>query len=289
MHGKHVSLGSPRELAYADFEIIVRRIANDVGFGSDASQFVGPGLEYSASRPYQPGDSLRSFNWRLTGRTGCPFVKQYEVMRRVPVYIVVDTSHSMVATSTPTAKLDLAIWSAAAIGLLCQRRMSPVALLSATTNQAPARPSLRQADLWMALDNLRAGQSSPNQGLGHVLTRIEATARSTSLVIVLSDWHDPSATPALLRAALGHDCIAIRLLDPAELGTLRAGFFAGHESETGRAFTGHNRTQWANNHASDDQLLAAGIDVLAVRTDENLSVRLRHFLESRGTFTRKSR
>ncbi len=282
----HTPLGSPRELADEDFELIVRRIAADVGFGSHVSLFVGQGLEYASSRPYQPGDPRRALDWRLTGRSGKPFVKQYEVLRRLPTYIVVDTSASMMVTSMPTRKFDLAVWIAAATGLICLRHMNPVSLLGHSDH--PPQPGLRRPDLWLALDALRR-RPSASSGLHVAVNRIEASAFSTSLVVVLSDFHDPDAARSLVRCALRHDCVAIRLFDPAEQGRLRAGFFRGRESESGAAFIGYGRTNWPAHTAAHDELLAAGIDVLTVRTDERPLAPIRRFLKSRGGFTRRCR
>ena len=64
------TLRPPDELARGDFEMVVRRLADDLAFGADASLFVGGGLEYATSRRYIPGDSIRMLNWRLTARTG---------------------------------------------------------------------------------------------------------------------------------------------------------------------------------------------------------------------------
>ena len=50
----HPELGPPDELSHGDFELVVRRLADDLAFGTDASRFVGSGLEYAQSRPYAP-------------------------------------------------------------------------------------------------------------------------------------------------------------------------------------------------------------------------------------------
>ena len=90
----HSALPSPHTLARGDFDIVIRRLADDLAFGSDNSRLLGSGLEYASSRPYQPGDSVRLLNWRLTARTGRAYVREYEALKRTSVYIVVDTSAS---------------------------------------------------------------------------------------------------------------------------------------------------------------------------------------------------
>ena len=93
------SLRPPNELVHADFEMVARRLADDLAFGSDTSLFVGSGLEYAQSRPYEPGDSVRQLDWRITAKTGKAFVKQYETLKRIAMFLVLDTSSSMSVSS----------------------------------------------------------------------------------------------------------------------------------------------------------------------------------------------
>ncbi len=106
---------------------------------------------------------------------------------------------------------------------------------------------------------------------------------------MLSDLHDPDAVAVLRRVGHLHDCAVIHLQDPSERGHLRAGFFLGRESETGASFIGRSRRVWAGAEEVRRDLLRAGIDYLAMRTDENIVPKLRYFLASRGGLARGTR
>lgn len=279
-------LGHPDDLARGDFEMVVRRLAEDLAFAADNSLFVGAGLEYAGSRPYQPGDSVRSLNWRLTARTGHAFVKEYEALKRTCAYVIVDTSASMAVASGMLSKHDLAVWVAAAVGLIAQRRLSPVAIVGGGSRETRIVPSLNRSDLWRALEPLRQGSVAEATMLGERLRGLVTRINRMSVIVVISDLHDPAAIPAIRHAAQRHDCMVLHTLDPSETGSLRAGFFRGQEAETGRAFLAHSRTQWADPAPVRSELIRAGADYLRLSTHEPFVPALRHFLTSRGGLIR---
>ena len=281
-----LELPAPESLARGDFDIVIRRLADDLAFGSDTSRLVGSGLEYASSRPYIPGDSVRLLNWRLTARTGRAFVREYEALKRTNAYIVVDTSASMSVASAARTKHDLAVWIASALGLIAQRRMSPVAVVGAGERRVPLAASLSRNDLWNALEPLRAHDFAERTELGARLRETAARAARASLFVVLSDLHDPDAVPAITQAAQKHDVCVLHLLDPAETAPLRAGFFRGREAETGRVFLGSGATRLADPDRVAAELLRSGADSLRLVTDRPFVPPLRQFLGSRGMFTR---
>ena len=80
--------------------------------------------------------------------------------------------------------------------------------------------------------------------LAEPLARLSSLLKTGSLVVVISDLHDPAAVPVIKRVAQRHEEIVLRLEDPAERGRLRAGLFRGAEAETGRSFVAHGRSRW---------------------------------------------
>lgn len=286
-------LPRPDILSRANFELVVRRIADDIAFGTDDSMFVGSGLEYAQSRPYEPGDSVRQIDWKLSARMPVAYVKQHETLKRIAMYLVVDTSASMSVSSQSISKQDLAIWAAAAIGLVGLRRLSPVSILSAGgrhANESSDRtPSLSPDDLWRDLEPLRTHDFDEQTHLGERLTAITTRLVRRSLLVVLSDLHDPDAMTVLKRLGHQHDVVVIHVQDPAEAGELRAGFFRGAEAESGRTFLGNGRQRWNEERTVQRDLASADVSYLKLLTDQSPLTSLRQFLLTRAMRMRGQR
>jgi hypothetical protein len=184
------------------------------------------------------------------------------------------------------SKHDLAIWIASALGLVAQRRMSPVALVGAGERTVALVASLSRNDLWQSLEPLRAHDFTEGTELAARIRQIAARATRASLFVVLSDLHDPDAVSAIRHAAQKHDVAVMHLLDPSETKPVRAGFFRGREAETGRSFLGTSRTQFGNPDETRAELLRSGADYLRLETDQAFLAPLRHYLGARGLLAR---
>ena len=202
-------LDRPEELSERQFELVVRRLADDLAYGADASRFVGSGIEYAQTRPYVPGDPVRQLDWRVSARTGKPHIKEYEAMKRIPTWMVVDTSESMWVSSTPLSKHGLAVWLAAALGLVALRRLSPVAVVSGGDRPGRAQPSLLRGRLWGGLDAMRTRQAPEPTRIAEVVQDLALRSARRGLFVVLSDLHAPDVLHALKLTAQRHDVVVL--------------------------------------------------------------------------------
>lgn len=271
------------------FLLAVKRLADSLGYGTDRSPFLGQGLEYVQSRRYEAGDPVKSIDWRVTARTGKPHVKQFETPKQMPVWLVVDTSASMALSSRAPGKYGLALQVAGGLALACLDRVSPVGVLGAGGKDFIVHPSLSRDVLLQWMHRLRSYRFDEPTTLGKRLVSLEPSLGQRSLVIVLSDFHDPDALPALKLISSRHDCICIAFRDPAEDQLSGAGFFRAREVETGREFLTHGRHLLTTRGQLLESFKKASIDHFLIETGVPFLGAFRHFLRSRGGLGRRNR
>ncbi|MGB1157847.1 MAG: DUF58 domain-containing protein [Porticoccaceae bacterium] len=63
--------------------------------GGHKSRFRGRGMDFDQVRIYQPGDDVRSIDWRVTARTQQPHTKLFTEERERPVLIICDLRNPM--------------------------------------------------------------------------------------------------------------------------------------------------------------------------------------------------
>jgi uncharacterized protein (DUF58 family) len=271
------------------FLLAVKRLADSLSYGTDRSPFLGSGIEFVQSRPYQWGDPIRAIDWRVTARTRRLYVKEYETPKRLPCYLLLDTSASMAVSSHGRSKYALALHVAGGLAFACLDRVSPVGVVGLGGRELRIEPSLSRDQVMQWLHRLRRFRYDDTTAVGRRIAELAPTLTSRALIIVLSDLYDPRALPALKQLAQRHDCVVLQFQDPAERGLRGGGFLRAQEAETGRAFVLRSRRRWLDPDEAARQLKRAGIDHLLIATDRPFVHTLRHFLKARNLLGRGTR
>jgi uncharacterized protein (DUF58 family) len=165
--------------------------------GGHVSPHKGRGIEFDESRPYQPGDDLRTMDWRVTARTGKPHTKVFREERNRPVFIWLDLRRPMLFATRGAFKAvraaevaALVAWSAVANG----DRLG--GLVFSETEHHELRPALGSRAA------LRLLQTVCTRSLWHppttaetleadaerALQRLARVARPGSLIFLVSDF-----------------------------------------------------------------------------------------------------
>lgn len=78
-----------------DLKFFPRLMAKNPLMGNHQSRFRGRGMDFEEVRQYQPGDDIRTIDWRVTARTTTTHTKLFSEERERPVLIVTDLRANM--------------------------------------------------------------------------------------------------------------------------------------------------------------------------------------------------
>ena len=164
--------------------------------GPHKTHFRGRGIDFDEVRAYQPGDDIRSIDWRVTARSGKPHTKLYKEERERPVMIALDQRQNMFFGSRCCFKSVLATELAAYIAwaALAQNDRVGGAVFGAQHHEVKAKRShhnvLRLLQLADAANRELNRNSSIGESLQTALQQLNRIIKPGSAVFVISDFHD---------------------------------------------------------------------------------------------------
>ena len=214
---------SPEVIAsLSSMELRAKFVVEGFLTGLHKSPYHGFSVEFSEHRQYMPGDDLKRLDWKVYGKTGKYFIKQYEEETNLKAYILLDASNSMGYKSTGTSitKLAYASYLGAALSYLLIQQRDAVGLAiydsDIRTFLRPRSTMLYARELMKELEHARPQGITNTAGSLHMLAeRIDRRG----LIILLSDCFDE---PEHIIGALkhfrhkGHEVLVLHILDPLE-------------------------------------------------------------------------
>jgi uncharacterized protein (DUF58 family) len=209
-----------------DFSFLPTQPVNSILSGRYASRLRGRGLNFEELRRYQPGDDIRSMDWKVTARTRSPHVRVFTEEKDRSVLLVVDQRINMffgtrqrMKSVTAAELAALGAWRALDVG---DRVGAVVFNDTEITDHRPRRSqesvmSILHSVIGMnhALSAAYDGEPDPAM-LNKALEKALRLAKHDVLVVVISDFFGVDSTTERLTARLaGHnDLIGIMVHDP---------------------------------------------------------------------------
>lgn len=189
--------------------------------GGYLSRFKGRGMEFDETRLYQPGDDIRSIDWRVTARSGKTYTKIFREERERPIFISVDYRPAMafatrgVFKSVQAAKLAaLLAWAAQQHGDRVGGQIFTDISCQEIKPQNGKHAVLRFFNALVSpTDTVTADMT-----FDRVLTRLVQHARPGSRVYVISDFRglNSKAEDHLSKLAKHCEVVLIQVFDPLE-------------------------------------------------------------------------
>ena len=295
-----IDVNTPARGAYADLnELIALRFpakqlqlgrrtrALSTLAGPNKSNFRGRGIDFEEVRSYQPGDDIRTIDWRVTARTGSAHTKLFREERERPVMVVVDQRSSMFFGSSHCFKSVLAAQLASLFAWSALNGGDRVGGLVFNDHEHQEIRPRRSRKTVLALlsqithynSSLPANTAGDQDSFANTLSNLRRIARPGSSLFLVSDFRGASqgrAREHLFELAKHTEMTAVSCADPMEFELPRAGTYAvtnGHERS--ELHTGdrnlrqryQQRLQQQHELLSND-LLRLGVPLLTASTDQ---------------------
>lgn len=211
-----------------DLTLQARQQSRALLSGSVRTRYRGRGMEFAEVRPYQPGDDIRTIDWRVTARMQAPYTKLYQEEHERPVFIMVDQRAPMFFGSQHQFKSTFAAELASVIAWIAHANNDRVgALVFGDQEQTDLRAKRGKHPLMALFNQLcdyNSALSSPVKAsnaiiLEAMLCEASRVAHPGSLVVLISDFHDytPPCAEPLAQLAKRSDLLVIHLYDPLEV------------------------------------------------------------------------
>ena len=189
--------------------------------GDYVSRFKGRGMEFDEARLYQPGDDIRTIDWRVTARTGKTHTKVFREERERPVFISVDNRLTMHFATRGVFKSVLAAKLAGLLAWAAEYQGDRIGGQLFSEHEChELKPQNGRHAVLRFLNALVKPHNPLNKAftLDQVLARLTQHARPGSLVYIISDFRGINDQAETHIAKLSQHCevVLIFIYDPLE-------------------------------------------------------------------------
>lgn len=115
-------------MAIKDLNLSAKTTIDGFMNGINKSTLKGQGLEFSQYRSYQPGDDLRSLDWKMFARSDRYYIRESEVETNIAVRFLVDASASMDHQDGDFTKMEYARYLVACLAYLANLQGDAIGL-----------------------------------------------------------------------------------------------------------------------------------------------------------------
>ena len=260
--------------------------------GMYLSAFKGRGMEFDESRPYQPGDDVRTLDWKVTARTGRAHTKLFREERERPVLLWLDLRQSMFFATQGCFKSVVASQAAALLGWSASAHRDRLGGLifseSMHKELKPHRGKTGVLRFIQTLCNHPAWQSEEHPdtsaSIAQSMMRLMNVSHPGSLIFLLSDFRgfDERTEQHLGQIARHNDVVMIHISDPLEAELPPPGkyrFSDGDQTRTlnteDKTLRQHYQTRFQEHtHRLQRFCQKRGLFYLSLLTNDNLVDRL---------------
>jgi len=254
---------------------VKKRVSTPYSGGRKSVRF-GHGISPVGYREYRKGDDFKLIDWKVYGRTEKLYVREHEEERSLVVQMLLDASASMGYDQ----KFSFASRIAAGFAYLATLENEKFSVSIFSEEMVPADPRSGRKNLFRTIAELDETVPEGKTNIKLVSEQFDQMARSTSLVIFISDFLDETeqVISSIYRLS-GHDLIMIQVLTPEEADLNVGGDIKFVDMESGHPLitrvSERVRKDYRSRLESHNERIAAacnsvGADFFSFRTDKPL-------------------
>lgn len=277
-------------------EMQARRLATATFAGQYRSGFRGQGLDFDDFREYTPGDEPRFIDWKVTARTGTPYVRKFHEEREQALLLAVDASGSMryAGARSSETKLEYAAQIAAVLAYSAALNGDKTGLLLYGAQPhfyLPPEKGMQQC-LRLVREILSAPTGGKDEPVELVADEVLRTQRKRTMLFLLSDFLGEPHQQAIGKLNFRHELIPVRINDPLELELPAAGRVFMQDPESGRQAlvnledaalrAAHAKAVHAHYAEWDALFHRQGIDTIHLQTNQDFMPSLRRLFKRRS-------
>jgi len=256
------------------FALLVKKRVSTAYSGGRKSLRFGHGISPVGYREYRKGDDFKLVDWKVYGRLEKLYIREHEEERSLVVHILLDASGSMAYSG----KFAYASRLAAGFAYLATLENEKYALSLFCKKLYPGEPKRGRWSLFQSVEELDRISPRGGANLKQIADQFEAMIRTTSLVVVISDFlgKTEEVLSSIYRLS-GHDLVMIQVLAPEEAELRFGGDVKFVDLETRQPLitriTEGERKEYLQRMAEHNDRIAAasrqaGAEFFSFRTDQ---------------------
>ena len=274
-------------------EIKARGLSNQVFTGEYHSAFKGRGMIFSEVREYQPGDDVRTIDWKVTARFNNTYVKIFEEERELTVMLLVDISKSGQFGTHVQDKKDLMTEIAAVLAFSAIFNNDNAGILFFSDKVEKYIPPKKGKSHILRIIRECIVTEPKGQGtnIEAALEYFNSMQKGRSIMFLVSDFMAGTFEKALKISARRHDVVALNIYDRREQELPDIGLVQVADLETGelkwvdtsseQVRSKFARTAMMHRLFLDDLFQKCGIDYAHVATGDNYVKKLSKIFRQR--------
>ena len=181
----------------------VQMFLRDSIFGLLARKFRGEGSEFEALAEYQPGMDRRSIDWKGSARHSKLLAKEYDTERNNQIVFALDCGSAMCEPIDGLPRIDRAVSAALLTAYITLKSGDKTSLFSFAAKPELSTPFLSGSRNFYRMQQDAATIDYRHQESNYTLALSSLSSRlqRRSLIIIFTDFTDPTSADLMLEAA----------------------------------------------------------------------------------------